>query len=208
VTAAGLGPLTRHNEPMTAAGLLLTGGASRRMGQDKATLAVLAGEEPLARRTAHHLAATTNPTFEVGPGHSHLPTVTEDPPGAGPLAAVAAGQRQLRKAGWTGPAVVVATDLPRLTRSLLAWLADHPSARSVVPVSDGVPQTLCARYAAHDLDLAVELAAAGKRSMRDWLEGIDALLAGPEVWTPAAADPDALADVDTPSDLARLRARR
>jgi molybdopterin-guanine dinucleotide biosynthesis protein A len=74
-------------------------------------------------------------------------------------------------------------------------------------VSGGVPQTLCARYAAQDLDVAVELAAAGKRSMRDLLGGIDALLAGPEVWTPAADDPDALVDVDTPSDLARLRAR-
>jgi molybdenum cofactor guanylyltransferase len=193
--------------PMTAAGLLLTGGASRRMGHDKATVSVVAGEEPLARRTARHLAATTNPTFEIGPGHSDLPRVTEDPPGAGPLAAVAAGQRRLRMAGWTGPAVVVATDLPRLTRSLLVWLVDHPSPRSVVPVSGGVPQTLCARYAAQDLDVAVELAAAGKRSMRDLLGGIDALLAGPEVWTPAADDPDALVDVDTPSDLARLRAR-
>jgi molybdopterin-guanine dinucleotide biosynthesis protein A len=192
---------------MTAAGLLLTGGASSRMGQDKATLAVIAGEEPLARRTARHLAATTNPTFEIGPGHSHLPPVTEDPPGAGPLAAVAAGQCQLRKVGWTGSAVVVATDLPRLTTGLLAWLADHPSPRSVVPVSDGIPQTLCARYAADDLELAVHLAAAGKRSMRDLLQSIDALLAGPEVWTPAAADPDALVDVDTPTDLARLRAR-
>jgi molybdopterin-guanine dinucleotide biosynthesis protein A len=193
---------------MHAAGLLLTGGASRRMGTDKATLAVMAGDEPLARRTARHLAATTSPTFEVGPGHSQLPPVTEDPPGGGPLAAMAAGHRQLRVAGWTGPVVVVATDLPRLTRSLLAWLADHPSARSVIPVADGVPQTLCARYSADDLELAVGLVAAGKRSMRDLLERIDARLAGPEVWTPAAGDPDALVDVDTPSDLARLHARR
>ena len=87
--------------PMTAAGLLLTGGASRRMGHDKATCLSWQART-LARRTARLLAATTTPTFEIGPGHSGLPRVTEDPPGAGPLAAVAAGQRRLR--GRSGPA--------------------------------------------------------------------------------------------------------
>jgi molybdopterin-guanine dinucleotide biosynthesis protein A len=131
----------------------------------------------------------------------------EDPPGGGPLLALAAGARRLRDLGWTGSAVVVATDLPLLTRGILAWLAGHPSWRSVVPVLGGVPQTLCARYAPRDLDRAVELAAAGRRALRDLLDGSDALLAGPEVWGPAAGDPDALFDVDTPEDLARVRSR-
>nr|MDP9020189.1 NTP transferase domain-containing protein [Actinomycetota bacterium] len=57
------------------AGLLLTGGASRRMGRDKALLAVHG--LPLAQRTAGVLAAVVAPVLEVGPGRSTLPAVQE-----------------------------------------------------------------------------------------------------------------------------------
>jgi molybdopterin-guanine dinucleotide biosynthesis protein A len=191
---------------MGVAGLLLTGGASRRLGQDKATLVLAGATESLACRTAALLAEVAQPALEVGPGYSALPAVREEPPGAGPLVALAAGAVRLRALGWAGPAVVLATDLPRLTRGFLAWLANHPSERSVVPVVDGVPQTLCARYAPRDLDLAVELAASGRCAVRDLLHRVDARLAGPAVWGRAAGDPDALRDIDTPSDLGRLSA--
>jgi molybdopterin-guanine dinucleotide biosynthesis protein A len=192
---------------MGAAGLLLTGGASRRLGQDKGALVLGGGTESLARRTGRLLAEVAQPVLEVGPGLSGLPALVEDPPGRGPLVALAAGACRLQALGWTGAAVVVATDLPLLTRGFLAWLAGHPSSRSVVPVLAGVPQTLCARYAPGDLQRAVELAAAGRRALHDLLDGSDAVLAGPEVWGPAAGDPDALFDVDTPADLARLHSR-
>ncbi|HTT90755.1 MAG TPA: hypothetical protein VMF65_14475 [Acidimicrobiales bacterium] len=45
---------------------------------------------------------------------------------------------------------------------------------------------------------------ARRRSLRDLLNGGDALLVGPEEWEPAAGDPAALFDVDTPADLAQL----
>jgi molybdopterin-guanine dinucleotide biosynthesis protein A len=192
---------------MGAAGLLLTGGASRRFGQDKGALVLSGSTESLARRTGRLLAEVAQPALEVGPGLSGLPALVEDPPGRGPLAALAAGSCRLQTLGWAGPAIVVATDLPLLTRGFLVWLAGHPSARSVVPVCDGVPQTLCARYAPADLERAVHLAVAGRRALRDLLDGIDALLAGPETWGPAAGDPDALFDVDTPADLARVQSQ-
>jgi molybdopterin-guanine dinucleotide biosynthesis protein A len=206
-----------QNEPMPAAALLLTGGASRRMGQAKATLMVAsAGPEPsgararqsLAGRTADLLLGVAAPVVEVGPGYSALPAVREDPPGTGPLVAVAAGHQALRALGWTGPALVVATDLPRLTAGLLAWLAEHPAPRTVVPAAGDIPQPLCARYSSADLDLASVLAAEGRRSMQDLLTRIDALVVATEGWQPAAGDPDALVDVDTPSDLAQSLRRR
>ena len=80
---------------MPAAGLLLTGGASRRMGQDKAALPATDGGESLAGRTARLLAAATSPTLEVGPGWSDLPAVVEVQRGGGPLVALAAGRREL-----------------------------------------------------------------------------------------------------------------
>ena len=193
---------------MPAAGLLLTGGASRRMGRDKAALPATDGGESLAGRTARLLAAATSPTLEVGPGWSDLPAVVEVERGGGPLVAIAAGRRELSVRGWDGPAVVVATDLPRLTLDLLSWLVEHPARTSVVPVALGVPQPLCARYSARDLDRAVVLAALGRRSLRDLFDGTDALLVGPEQWQPAAGHPDALVDVDTPADLDRLRLPR
>jgi molybdopterin-guanine dinucleotide biosynthesis protein A len=192
--------------PMGVAGLLLTGGASRRLGRDKGALVLAGATESLAERTARLLASVARPALEVGPGYSGLPALREDAPGAGPLAAVAAGTRRLRALSWTGPAIVVATDLPRLTAGLLAWLAGHPSPRSVIPVVAGSPQTLCARYAPADLDLAVELAASGRRAMRDLLDRIDAELAGPDRWQAAAGDHDVLLDIDTPADLARIEA--
>jgi molybdopterin-guanine dinucleotide biosynthesis protein A len=163
--------------------------------------------ESLACRTARLLALVAEPAVEVGPGYSGLPAVREDPAGAGPLVAVAAGTGRLRALGWTGPAIVVATDLPLLTPGFLAWLAGHPSPRSVIPVVDGIPQTLCARYGAADLDLAVDLAATGRRTLRDLLDRIDAVLAGPDMWAAAAGDQDVLRDIDTPADLAWLQAR-
>jgi molybdopterin-guanine dinucleotide biosynthesis protein A len=192
---------------MGAAGLLLTGGASRRLGQDKAALVLAGTTESLAGRTARLLVSVAQPALEIGPGYSGLPSVVEDPPGTGPLVAVAAGAARLRALGWAGPAIVVATDLPRLNPGFLVWLARYPSSRSVIPVIDGVPQTLCARYAPADLDLAVDLAATGRRALRDLLDRIDALLAGPSLWEAAAGNADALRDLDTPADLARLEGR-
>jgi molybdopterin-guanine dinucleotide biosynthesis protein A len=189
---------------MPAAGLLLTGGASRRMGRDKAALPIADTGESLAGRTARLLAAATSPALEIGPGYTSLPAIVEIERGGGPLVAIAAGRRELAARGWDGPAVVVATDLPHLTLDLLSWLVEHPSRASVVPVALGVPQPLCARYTPRDLDRAVVLAALGRRSLRDLLDGTDALLVGPEEWQPAAGNPDALVDVDTPADLTRL----
>jgi molybdopterin-guanine dinucleotide biosynthesis protein A len=168
---------------------------------------VAGARQSLAGRTAGLLGGVAAPVVEVGPGYSRLPAVREDPPGTGPLAAVAAGHQALRAMGWTGPVLVVATDLPRLTAGLLAWLAEHPSPRSVVPAAGDIPQPLCARYSPPDLDLASVLAAEGRRSMQDLLTRIDALVVVAEEWQPAAGEPDALVDVDTPTDLARLLLR-
>lgn len=191
---------TQYGTPVMAAarlaGLLLTGGASRRMGVDKATLPAPGGRETLAGRTARLLLQVTPRALELGPGYSDLPAVTEPEPGLGPLVALAGGLEALHQRGWDGPVLVLATDLPRLSASFLAELAAHPATRSVVPRADGRPQPLCARYQPDDLARTVTLAGEGKRAMRDLLAVIDPLYVD--------ADPDGIADVDTPADLDRL----
>lgn len=179
------------------AGLLLTGGASRRMGVDKASLEV--DGLPLAQRTANVLAAVVAPAVEVGPGRTTLPAVEEAPAGQGPLAATAAGFRALVERGHVGPVIVVATDLPRLSVAVVQALASHPSAGSVVPLVAGRPQWLAARWSPRALRRAPALVHQGERRMRALADDVDDVddvqwLDGSE-W---AAD---LIDVDTPADL-------
>lgn len=173
------------------AGLLLTGGASRRMGADKASL-VVEGMS-LAERTAGVLAAVVAPVLEVGPGRSPLPAVEESSAGEGPLAAAAAGFRALAERGHSGPVVVVATDLPRLSVEAVHRLASHPSAGSVVPRVGGRAQWLAARWSPRAVGRAPALVLGGERAMN--------ALADDVVWLDATEWAGDLADVDTPADL-------
>ncbi len=194
---------TGHNGFMKVAGMLLTGGASRRLGVDKPGLDV--GEGPLAERTARLLGSVADPAIEVGRGYSALPLVADPEPDRGPLAAVTFGWAELRRLSWRGPTLVVATDLPLLSEGLLLWLASHPSTRSIIPFDGDQPQPLCARYQAADLDLAVELYRAGGRAMKDLTAAIEPLRVQPDEWQAAAGHPFVLLDVDTPADLERAR---
>jgi molybdopterin-guanine dinucleotide biosynthesis protein A len=183
------------------AGLLLTGGSSRRMGRDKAALTI--GGVRLVDRAQAVLAAVCYPVLEVGPGWSSLDAVREEPPGAGPLAAVAAGGAALRSRGHPGPALVLAVDLPNVDEPLLRFLADFPGQTTVVPFVGGHPQPLCARYAADALAAAGTLAAEGETSMRALLGSLpEVQWAGPRMWGSVATE-TAFLDVDTPEDLER-----
>jgi len=208
------------------AGILLTGGASRRMGRDKATL-VFNRDDPsgttLARRAADALREVAAPLVEVGPGVSGLASVLDDPPHRGPLVAFGAGLDALAQdglaPGGVGPAlaaaslvvnvVLLACDLPFVEAPMLAWLADHPSSGSVVPLAGDParPQPLCARWSPAAIARVASLVAVGERSMRVLVAGADVTLVPPEQWAPAAAGRGAAAldDVDSPGDLARLR---
>lgn len=191
---------------VAVAGLLLTGGAARRLGQDKAALEL--GGERLGDRAARVLAEVCAPTLEVGPGRTDLEHVVEDPPGSGPLAAVAAGGRALAARGHAGPGLVLAVDMPLVDQGLLRFLADFPGESSVVPFVGGRAQPLCARYSPSALARAAELAEQGERSMQSLLRlATDVQWAGPRMWG-AVADESSFVDIDTADDLARLRALR
>jgi molybdenum cofactor guanylyltransferase len=192
-----------QNRAMKVAGMLLTGGASRRLGTDKSGIDL--GDGPLAARTACLLRSVSDPALELGPGRTPLPHVTEPRPGQGPLAAVVAGWAELRRRSFDGTVVVVATDLPFLSQDLLEWLAGHPGAGSVVPVHNGQAQPLCARYHPADLDTATNLYSHGARSMRELLAATEPLLVAPREWQAVAGHCLALDDLDTPADLDHAR---
>jgi molybdopterin-guanine dinucleotide biosynthesis protein A len=177
-------------------GLLLTGGASRRLGVPKASLE--RDGERLADRGARVLRAVCTPVLEVGPSWTSLPAVLEQPPGAGPLAAVAAGGARIRREGHVGAVVVLAVDLPFVDERLVTWLADGVG--TLVPVVDGQPQPLCARYAPEALGEATRLVAAGERSMRALLAATRAVAYADESVWGAVAEARTFADIDTATD--------
>jgi molybdopterin-guanine dinucleotide biosynthesis protein A len=177
---------------MPVPGLLLTGGASSRMGVPKAMLVV--DGQTIAERAARHLAIVCDPVVEVGPGYSGLRRVDEDPPGQGPLAALVAGADAV---GGDGPVLLLACDLPFVTDVLLGRLANWDGDGTVVPVDEtGTAQLVCARYSREVIDRARSGLADGERSLRSLLRDADFTRVND-------VDPCELIDVDTPEDAKR-----
>lgn len=177
------------------AGIVLTGGASRRFGSDKSQVPLASGETT-SSRVLRLLRAECDPVIEVGPGVTDAPSVLEQPPGAGPVAALLAGVDAVGV-----PVVVVACDQPAVSAVVVARLATFPG-DSLVPVLDDRPQYVCARYGPALIAVLRQSYAAGDRSFRTL--GVDRLraLGASAVDFPA----DAFVDLDTPDDLARWRA--
>jgi molybdenum cofactor guanylyltransferase len=181
-------------------GILLTGGASRRLGVDKATL-VLDGET-LAARAARILRACCEHVVEVGDGWSELPAVHEEPRGSGPLAALVAGAAALAEAGRDG-VILLGCDLP-FAAPVVGALAAEPGAGTVIPRdSSGRDQYVCARYSEAALREAFALVASGAASLRSLVSA----LPDESVRFIAGFDPELLADVDEPADAARIGIR-
>jgi molybdopterin-guanine dinucleotide biosynthesis protein A len=183
------------------AGLLLTGGRSRRLGTEKARLVF--GTETLAQRAARVLDDVCDPVVELGPGYTGHPHVVEDPPGSGPLAALAAGGAWLRAHGTSGPALLLAVDLPRVEAPLLELLRDWPGAETVVPDAGGRLQPVCARYGADALTTAASLVASGVSALHALFDAVEHDVMPESVWR-GVSPPDAFADVDTPEDARGL----
>ncbi|MDA8266807.1 MAG: molybdenum cofactor guanylyltransferase [Actinomycetota bacterium] len=183
--------------------MVLTGGRSRRMGFDKASMIV--GDRRLAERVVASLVAGVGgPVVEVGPGLSGCTHVTREvPEGGGPLAATVAGATMLAELGHRGAVVVLACDLPLVHPAVVRLLASHPGTGSVVPVVDGHAQPLCARWSAVDLVAGRDALDRGERSMRPLLDQPGVVLLDEAAWR-SIADADAFADADTPADLDRL----
>ena len=134
--------------PGKLVGVILAGGASRRMGEDKALVEV-AGR-PMLAWVATALEASTDRILVAGPeraGWSDLTFVNDaGAPQRGPLAGGAAAMPHVDQGDLV---VVVGVDQPwvrtETLRSIVAKFVERP----VVPVPDGVRQTTCAVYPAN-----------------------------------------------------------
>jgi molybdopterin-guanine dinucleotide biosynthesis protein A len=186
------------------AGAVLTGGASARMGSDKAALAI--GGVASATRVARCLALLCEDVVLVGGDPPPDAPGRRAPDGDGPRSALR-GLVAALAATRAERVLVVATDLPFVTPDLLLALVAWPEADVVVPrTADGI-HPLCALYrresalavARRHLDEErLALSALIDALATGYLEGDDL----------RAVDPDgtALLNVNTPEDLARATA--
>lgn len=186
--------------PLT--GLVLCGGTSRRMGHDKALVAV--DGEPLIDRVVRRLRQTcATVLLAVGDDPARLAgrgdaVVLDDPAGAGPLAGIAAGLAQSP----TDAVAVCGVDHPHVHPALLAELAVLAAGhQAAVPVVDAVPQPLHAVWRQACEPALRDRLARGRRSVLGALDDLDWVAVGAAVW--ARHDPRArfALDVDTPADL-------
>ncbi|HUR14346.1 MAG TPA: NTP transferase domain-containing protein [Mycobacteriales bacterium] len=179
-------------------GLVLAGGRARRMaGIDKPALVV--GGRRLLDVALEALEEAAN-RFVVA-GTADLPPgvvlVSEDPPGGGPVAAIAAGLARV-----TAPiCVVLAADLPFVARAHVEQLVAAVAGSAALAVdADGRDQPLLAAYDSAALRRALPPAPQGA-SMRELL----AVLGDPRRVT-LSGDPAPWLDCDTGEDLDRARA--
>ncbi|MGH3724068.1 MAG: molybdenum cofactor guanylyltransferase [Mycobacterium sp.] len=182
----------------TLAAVVLTGGASRRMGRDKATIRW--GGETLVQRAVRTVSARCAPVIVVRAQHQHigdLNTVVIDDlqPGQGPLVALGQGLRAVAERG-ARRAFVCGVDMPLLDSALIDELSAG-SGRITFAAVDGRDHYLAAVYDVDLCDAIDELTSAGERRLGALFEGIG-------VQRISISDPNWVVNVNTAADLAAL----
>nr|WP_107441239.1 NTP transferase domain-containing protein [Streptomyces jeddahensis] len=184
--------------------VILAGGAARRLGgADKPALRV--GGRALLDRVLAACAGASTTVVVAGRRPTVRPVVwaREDPPGAGPLAALDAGLRRTTAES----VVVLSADLPFLdedtVRRLLTTLRARDAEGAVLTDRGGRDQPLVAAYRSEPLRRELALLAAEYGG----LTGLPLRLLTAELELTRIADPVASFDCDTWEDVAAARAR-
>lgn len=181
--------------------VILTGGDSRRMGQDKASL--LLGERSLLQ----HVISIVQPLFyeiiisvRQPRAEITLPQVCDDPTQRGPLAGLVAGL-QRAKTPWV---FVLACDMPFIEPAVIERLARFRDGhQAVVPMVQGYPQPLAAFYAVSCVDSVLEcLNGDGKRSLRELLDKLQVRYVSEDELQIAGSQSRSFVDLDTPQEAA------
>lgn len=184
--------------------LILAGGDSRRMGQDKAAL-LLDGKTLLENVAATMLQLFPKVMVSVRQlrGEVPLPQVCDAQAGGGPLAGLVAGLAQA-ETPWV---FAVACDMPFIQPSVIEQLATlRDGHQAVVSVAGGYRQPLAAFYAVRALPEMRAALAGGDKSLRGVLQKLDVLYV--EEAELHATDPRNFFDLDTPQDYAAAQEQK
>ena len=207
--------------------LVVAGGSSRRMGEDKLMLPVPPKGTPLVRHVAELLLPLATEVVVVANdpevcaavrkigrndneldqdgAHACKPVtcLPDDAPGEGPLGGLATGLRRID--GW---ALTVAGDMPFLSTATCRYLSHRSNCGcdAVVPVLEGRSQPLHALYSRRCLPAVERALAAGLRRMDSfWKEVRVRMIPADQL---RAFDPAlrTFANVNTPADWEEARA--
>jgi molybdopterin-guanine dinucleotide biosynthesis protein A len=180
---------------MTRSGFVLVGGASRRMGRDKALLS-LDGITMVEAVAAKVRAAAGNVTL-IGPVEKYanlgFPVVPDAVENCGPIGGLYTAL-QMTSSDWN---VLVACDMPHLTVSFLNQLFAAAENDGAVPETAGKIHPSCAVY--HRSLLAVAKSAINRKlfKMQDFIATLQM-----RKWS--VPDPEPLANVNTPVEYHAL----
>lgn len=180
--------------------VVLAGGASRRMGRDKATLEV--DGERLVDRAVARLSTVADHVLVASGGRSlgRDDEVPDAPDCTGPLAGIVAALRRTD----ADLLAVVPVDAPDTDPRLVARLADlcRASGRAACVVhADGHVQALHAVIDRSALPAVEARVAAGERSPRGLLAWLDARCVDADGWADLDAAGRSVRDWDSPADL-------
>lgn len=190
--------------PAPIYGLLLCGGASRRMQRDKAQLDY--GGEPQLLRAWRLLQAVTERAFvsvresqRADPLRAGLPQMVDAYDAIGPVAGILSAQDAYPDVAW----LVIACDLPLLDeatlRALIAERDSQADATAFTSRFDGLPEPLCALWEPSSHRLLKQRYETGKYCPRK------ALIQSHIMLTLLPAPGEALDNVNTPEEFAQMQ---
>ncbi|HZP83875.1 MAG TPA: molybdenum cofactor guanylyltransferase [Chthonomonadaceae bacterium] len=188
--------------------IILAGGQSRRMGQDKALLP-MNGMTLLEHVVASLLRVATEVVVVADVQDKYvLPcgrVLADTFPGSGPVGGILTGLTALRE----GRHIVVACDMPLLNVAVLQLLlkAHTPEWDAVVPEINGQPEPLCAVYAHTAAPRLMRFLENGGRAAREALSHLRVKRVGEGVLRRIDPELACFTNVNTPEDLARLHRR-
>ena len=183
-------------------GLVLTGGASRRMGHDKAVLqyrgrAQLDRSYDALSRHCERVFVSMRREQANDATRNRYPAIYDTLDNAGPIAGIAAAQATHPGHAW----LVVACDLPFLTDDSLRFLIASRDGRPVVAyrsTHDDLPEPLCAIYEPETRLEILAFVASGRVCPRKFVISTGAALLEQK-------DPSTLDNINTPEELERAR---
>jgi len=187
-------------------GFILAGGASRRMGRDKAQIPW--GGGTLLTHAIEQMEPVASEVSIVGTLTAEnlaVPVLTDKIPGLGPLAGIHSALSR-STSDWN---LILAVDLPLVTPELLAWIADFrvvASQTAIVPRVSSRLQPLCAIYHRKILPQIDQALVRRESSIRRLLERLGTRIIEEDQLIASGFAPEMLFNVNTPEDLERARA--
>jgi molybdopterin-guanine dinucleotide biosynthesis protein A len=183
-------------------GLVLAGGKSMRMGQDKGAITWHGKEQryymaDLLQPFCEAVYISCQPEQQLSIGSSYK-TVTDTFTGLGPYGAILSAFREQPDAAW----LVVACDLPLLDTATLNHLTAKRNSAAIATTfqspHDGFPEPLITIWEPKSYPLLLSFLAQGYSCPRKVLINSDTIVLPP-------LQPDALLNVNTPEEAARVK---